>query len=253
MTENPFDFELDGVPEALFLDARANQNCDSGLFLLDRINLRFGNDNNLGTEHTIDGQSGVLETQALYFREDLQDFFTVNTNLTDGTPIDTSGINPINSRLVVNTLFQIGEANPALQTIVDEINNNGAIAPGQSRVLQFSPTDLIGDQSGSYFLYNGSLSIPTCSQDVRQLVFNNFETISQDQLNTLRTLVSGAQDNAGNNLNIAPNLRSLNDNSDSIVYANRFLLTADYKLNVIPAWVVSGLYFATLVGLLVRW
>eukprot|EP00121_Abeoforma_whisleri_P005811 Awhi_evm1s5270 len=247
---NSFDFPLNGVPQARFLDARANQDCDSGTFLLDTLNFRFGaqSEDRPGSEHTIEGKSGVLETQALYFRSDLESFFTPSINATDGTPVNLTEIEVLNSRLIVSTLFEIGEPNVAIQALVDSLNQD-PLDLNESRDIEFNPRDLIGDDASPYFLYNGTLTIPTCTGGVRYMVLAQKLTVSEEQLETLRAQSSGV----ANDRSIAPNLRELQSSMNATIYANRFLLTEDYKLNVLPSWIVSGLFLGFLIFLLVRW
>jgi len=103
------------------------------------------------SEHTIDGRQYDMVAHMVYQAKD-------------------------KTLAVVAVMFEVGEKNEFLQTI---INNIGSTA-------NIDPQDLLPKDISHYYHYIGSLTTPPCSENVQWYILKHTDSISNAQLKTFR-------------------------------------------------------------------
>ncbi len=88
---------------------------------------------------------------------------------------------------VVGLLFRIGEASPLIQNLLDvapEVGRPASLSVGPSAV-EYVPSRL------DFYVYDGSLTTPPCTEGVRWVVMQHIDTISEGQVRELQKLSGG--------------------------------------------------------------
>eukprot|EP00457_Paulinella_chromatophora_P007879 gb/GEZN01007905.1/.p1 GENE.gb/GEZN01007905.1/~~gb/GEZN01007905.1/.p1 ORF type:complete len:422 (-),score=64.91 gb/GEZN01007905.1/:112-1377(-) len=141
-----------------------------------QYHFHWGLQNQLGSEHHIDDKVYPMEMHIVHARQDM---------LVEG------GGNPVyaaNGLAVFAVFFQIGAKNAALAKLLSQVNFN----TGDTTVEDpFDLTSLLpSDAKSNYYTYQGSLTTPPCAQSVTWIVSPTPITVSQEQMDALRTLKS---------------------------------------------------------------
>uniref|UniRef100_A0AAY4DD99 protein-tyrosine-phosphatase n=1 Tax=Denticeps clupeoides TaxID=299321 RepID=A0AAY4DD99_9TELE len=142
----------------------------SSRFKLSRIVFHWGrcNATSDGSEHSLSGSKFPLEMQ----------IFGHDSDEAVGTYLDA----PQQHMLSCTCLFQVGiEDNKNYTSIMDGVSSVSRY--GKSSTLQpFPLLGLLPDSTEKYYMYNGSLTTPPCSEPVEWVVFKNAVSISESQL-----------------------------------------------------------------------
>ncbi|XP_061696583.1 receptor-type tyrosine-protein phosphatase zeta-like isoform X3 [Syngnathoides biaculeatus] len=142
-------------------------------FKAGRITFHWGrcNASSEGSEHSLDGVKYPLEMQIYCYQP--QRFESFDRTVEAGGPIAALAV-----------LFEASseeEDNADFAPIADAVD--GVSRYGKSgRVAPFAPRGLLPDSTDKYFVYNGSLTTPPCSETVEWIVFKNTVRISARQL-----------------------------------------------------------------------
>ncbi len=95
-----------------------------------------------------------------------------------------------NSMASVSVLVNSGAANPTIQ----QIWNNIPLNPGEQKLVSGNPLNAIGIIPGvkTYYKYEGSLSIPPCTEGVTRVVLNTPVELSPEQIGMFKSMFNNS-------------------------------------------------------------
>jgi len=210
------------------------------IYALSHIDFHFGSVSTQGSEHTVDGMKYPLEMEMIFY----EGSFASNADAMASTDPD--------ALVAVSHFFTVDTAdNAALADIMTEVANieynsgrkkrstdkkgrqsSGTVAANN---LVFASNNMVKDvmlnlktllgatQFDTYYYYDGSMTVPGCTENTKWIINPAVLKISEAQLNTLRTLKT----DSGTPDDIADNFRPVQPLGSRSVYKRTKPFTVD--------------------------
>lgn len=213
-------------------------------YCFDSLHFHWSTDSSLGSEHTINGESYPLEVHLVHYS---CDYPVAGAALKDyATGAAALNHDDENVLAVIGIMFEIGEPNPILGKMLDDMIIEGiyehhAGTDEYPHLLEFFYTEFdlkeLLPESREMVAYLGSLTTPPCYETVRWHVMTQPMTVSENQMELFRTLLEGTDLNK----TISPNYRPIMPRHGRKIYSCQEDVDADKldsKLN--PVKEVDG-------------
>ncbi|KAF2368433.1 Alpha carbonic anhydrase [Trinorchestia longiramus] len=134
-------------------------------YSLAQFHFHWGSVSSRGSEHTIDSVRYPIELHLVHFKNEYG-------SLANSLGPNDDGI------VVLAVLFELSTRdNPALNPIVDQISSTNG-----ERAGPYAPSSLLPDRPTEFYIYDGSLTTPTCDEVVKFIVFRETQFISEAQV-----------------------------------------------------------------------
>ncbi|XP_025931593.1 carbonic anhydrase 1 [Apteryx rowi] len=149
-----------------------------GNYRLCQFHFHWGQTDEQGSEHTVDGGKYASELHLVHWNSDKYSSRAEAFDKPDGLAI-------------VTVFLKLGSGNENLKDVLkalDSVKTKGKKAPFSN----FDPASLL-PKSLDYWTYNGSLTHPPLHESVIWIIFKEPITISSEQLAHFRTLLSSAE------------------------------------------------------------
>ncbi|XP_067133279.1 carbonic anhydrase-like [Centruroides vittatus] len=146
----------------------------NGTYKFLQLHFHWGQKNDEGSEHTIEGSDYPLEMHLVHYNSRYKPEVAI---------MKPDGL------AVLGVLFELSkEDNKELASVIDTLDD--IIPEGSSAEVKesFDLDDLLPDDTLPYYRYEGSLTTPPCYESVIWTVFKHTQTISERQLEQFRAL-----------------------------------------------------------------
>lgn len=150
----------------------------SGSYILDQLHFHWGETDNNGTEHCIDGLKSSMEAHLVYYN-----CFYGCISSAIGQP---DGIAIVAVILESKPTFHNCNLDPVVSNLC-KLKCPGASATLKKNVLKMFKDSM---ESQEYYTYEGSLTTPPCCEQVLWLVFKNYVCVHCSQVAAFRNLVN---------------------------------------------------------------
>ncbi|XP_063779844.1 carbonic anhydrase-related protein isoform X2 [Pseudophryne corroboree] len=176
---------------------------------LHEARFHWGKENQRGSEHTVNFKAFPMELHLIHWNS------TLYRNIEEA-------VGQVHGIAIIALFVQIGKEHAALKAITDILED--IQYKGKSKTVPcFNPNTLLPDPLlRDYWVYEGSLTMPPCSEGVTWILFRYPLTVSQTQIEEFRRLrmhVKGADLDDESDGILADNFRPTQPLSDRIIRA----------------------------------
>lgn len=149
----------------------------TGTYRLVQFHFHWGSSDDRGSEHTVDKKKYAAELHLVHWNTKYGDFGTA-AQQPDGLA-------------VVGVFLKVGDANPALQKVLDALDSIKTKAKSAD-FPNFDPSSLLPNVL-DYWTYPGSLTTPPLLESVTWVVLKEPISVSSQQMSKFRTLNFNAE------------------------------------------------------------
>ncbi|XP_030830364.1 carbonic anhydrase 1-like [Strongylocentrotus purpuratus] len=176
-----------------------------------KIFFKWGSVNSQGSEHQFDGATYPAELNMVHY--DKSKYADLPAALTS---LQWDAV----AQLIV--MIEVGESNTAFDSFLSYISqianySSGTTSLGQGNLPSFPIRNFLPSDLSKFYRYNGSTPSPNCYETVILNVFKDPISISQAQLDMLRT-VYGVNLNAQGNYKMVDNYRRIQPLNGRTIY-----------------------------------
>eukprot|EP00484_Ammonia_sp_Unknown_P000313 CAMPEP_0197024186 /NCGR_PEP_ID=MMETSP1384-20130603/4810_1 /TAXON_ID=29189 /ORGANISM="Ammonia sp." /LENGTH=362 /DNA_ID=CAMNT_0042452531 /DNA_START=39 /DNA_END=1127 /DNA_ORIENTATION=+ len=191
-------------------------------YCFDSLHFHWATTDDSGSEHTANGQAYPLEMHLVHFSCDYLVASQAVNDYASGAVHEKHDDD--NVLAVVGVFFEIGEANPVIEQMLEDVIMEGVSEyhdPADKfgdHLLQlyYSEFDITGllPTNKEFIAYKGSLTTPPCYETVRWHVLKETMTVSQEQMDKFRSLLESTDEGDL----MAPNYRPVQALNDRTIY-----------------------------------
>jgi len=145
------------------------------IFKLEQFHCHWGDSDDVGSEHTINGRHFSAELHLVHWNTKYSSF--------------SEAVDHPDGIAVLGIFFKVGDEHKELSKLTSKFDSIEFKSQSVPIEDELDAANFIPD-SKDYFTYQGSLTTPPCAECVTWIVFAEPVEISEDQLNTMRTLKS---------------------------------------------------------------
>lgn len=138
----------------------------------------------VNSEHTFDLKYTNLEIQLLHKKDIL------HYSLYNKSPGDPN----IHKYMIISLFFNLGEENIFIKNL-----NFKTGKPNNANL-----NNILFPSSSNFYLYEGSITYPSCSENVLWMIINEIQSISEDQLSFIKEVISSNYGIISNSRKIKP-------------------------------------------------
>ncbi|XP_040210187.1 carbonic anhydrase-related protein [Rana temporaria] len=176
---------------------------------LHEAKFHWGRENQRGSEHTVNFKAFPMELHLIHWNS------TLFRNIEEA-------LGQVHGIAIISLFVQIGKEHIGLKAVTDVLED--IQYKGKSKTIPcFNPNSLLPDPLlRDYWVYEGSLTMPPCSEGVTWILFRYPLTVSQTQMEEFRRLrmhVKGADLEDESDGILADNFRPSQPLSDRIIRA----------------------------------
>ncbi|XP_069813650.1 carbonic anhydrase-related protein [Dendropsophus ebraccatus] len=173
------------------------------------VKFHWGRENQRGSEHTVNFKAFPMELHLIHWNS------TLYRNIEEA-------LGQVHGIVIISLFVQIGKEHIGLKVITDILED--IQYKGKSKTIPcFNPNTLLPDPLlRDYWVYEGSLTMPPCSEGVTWILFRYPLTVSQSQMEDFRRLrmhIKGADLEDESDGILADNFRPTQPLSDRIIRA----------------------------------
>ncbi|XP_053206426.1 carbonic anhydrase 1-like [Panonychus citri] len=145
-----------------------------------QVHIHWGINSMSGSEHSIDGERFSAE---VHF---------VHRNTKYANESSYSVLQKVDGLTVLGVIAKNGDPNPGVDILLEAMQSNSSDIKYPVK-KPFDLNHLLPSNKKSFFKYSGSLTTPTCNEVVNWIVMKDFITVSNDQIDRLRNLISPSE------------------------------------------------------------